>query len=61
MMESLLDDAFELLELATKLEEDTPIEASTKYYESVYLLRRFLQVRTVNIVSLQVMLGCSLI
>lgn len=43
-MDSLLDDAFELLELANKLEEDSaPIEAATKYYEASYLMKRYLQ------------------
>jgi hypothetical protein len=42
-MDCLLDDAFELLELATKLEKDTPIEAATKFYEASYLMKRYLQ------------------
>lgn len=42
-MDSLLDDAFELLELATKLEEGAPIEAATKMYEATYLLKRYIQ------------------
>jgi calpain-7 len=46
-MNSLLDDAFELLKLATKLEDDsdpaTRIEASTKYYEAIYLMKRYIQ------------------
>lgn len=42
-MESLLDDAFKLLELGTKLEDDdVPIEAATKYYEATYLLKRYI-------------------
>jgi calpain-7 len=46
-MDSLLDDAFELLNLATKLEDEddetTRIEASTKYYEAIYLMKRYVQ------------------
>jgi len=42
---SLLDDVFKLLEMATRLEEnyDTKIEAATKYYEAVYLMRQYIQ------------------
>jgi len=38
------DDIFELLELANKLEESETdrIEAATKYYEAVYLMRRYI-------------------
>lgn len=41
---SLLDDAFELLETATKLEKsgENRIEAATKYFEAVYLIRQVL-------------------
>lgn len=43
-MDNLLDDAFELLELATKLEKQSaPIEAATKFYEASYLMKRYLQ------------------
>lgn len=42
---SLLDDVFKLLGTATKLEEnpDSRIEAATKYYEAVYLMRQYIQ------------------
>ena len=42
---SLLDDVFTLLGIATKLEEnpDSKIEAATKYYEAVYLMRQYIQ------------------
>lgn len=41
---SLLDDVFEILETATKLEKSgtNRIEAATKYYEAVYLMRQLL-------------------
>eukprot|EP00934_Nitzschia_sp_Nitz4_P003821 Nitzschia sp. Nitz4//scaffold33_size148984//108967//111638//NITZ4_002941-RA/size148984-augustus-gene-0.258-mRNA-1//1//CDS//3329548466//3811//frame0 len=41
---SLLDDVFTILETATKLEKSgqNRIEASTKYYEAVYLMRQLL-------------------
>ena len=42
-MNSLLDNAFELLERATKLEKEAPIEAATKYFEASYLMKRYLQ------------------
>lgn len=42
-MDTLLDDAFSVLKLAKQLEEENPIEAATKYYEAVYLLKRYLQ------------------
>lgn len=44
-MSSALDDAFELLEAATRLEEEESnrVEAATKYYESCYLMKRYLQ------------------
>jgi calpain-7 len=42
---SLLDDVFELLETATRLEETgvNRIEAATKYYEAIYLMRQCVQ------------------
>lgn len=44
-MGTLLDEVFGLLEVATRLEkeEDTRIEAATKYYEAVYLMKQYLQ------------------
>jgi hypothetical protein len=42
---NLLEDVFALLQKATKLDEveDTRIEAATKYYEAVYLMKQYLQ------------------
>lgn len=42
---SLLEDVFAILDVATKLEAhvDTKIEAATKFYEAVYLMRQYLQ------------------
>eukprot|EP00521_Asterionellopsis_glacialis_P007952 CAMPEP_0195287320 /NCGR_PEP_ID=MMETSP0707-20130614/4430_1 /TAXON_ID=33640 /ORGANISM="Asterionellopsis glacialis, Strain CCMP134" /LENGTH=938 /DNA_ID=CAMNT_0040347067 /DNA_START=96 /DNA_END=2912 /DNA_ORIENTATION=+ len=49
MSSTLLDDAFELLQVATNLEQQTKgdescqIEAATKYYQACYLLKRYVQ------------------
>lgn len=44
-MDPLIEDAFELLETATRLEKDgtNRVEAATKYFEAVYLMRQVLQ------------------
>ena len=43
MAPSMIDEVFELLALAETLEEENSrIEAATKYYEAVYLMRRYL-------------------
>ncbi|CAB9509649.1 Calpain-7 [Seminavis robusta] len=44
-MGDLLDDVFRILATATKLEDndDTKIEAATKYYEAIYLMRQYIQ------------------
>jgi calpain-7 len=42
MAPSMIDEVFELLALAETLEEKSRIEAATKYYEAVYLMRRYL-------------------
>jgi calpain-7 len=38
-----IDDVFEFLSLAEQLEPMNPIEAATKYYEAVYLMRQYMQ------------------